>query len=157
MIEGLFLSLERGAAQQACRHLDLLAGQGVCGDRHAGRADWPGQNLTLVEAEEIEAFCQLSAHPFDLSLTRRNVVTRGIRLNPLLGQRFRIGTCEFIGVELCEPCRTLGKRLENEHLSGPEVVKHWLGRGGLRVDVLVGGRIALGDSLIVIDSAGADR
>ena len=155
MIEYLFLCPERGAPQQACVQLDLLAGQGVQGDRHAGRGDWPGQNLTLVEAEEIEAFCAASGRATDWSLTRRNLVTRGVRLNALVGQRFRIGDCELLGVALCEPCRSLGKRLENARLSGPEVVKYWLGRGGLRVDVLRGGRIAVGDPLIVDQATGA--
>ncbi|WP_412478485.1 MOSC domain-containing protein [Azonexus sp. IMCC34839] len=145
VVEHLFLSPQRGAPQQACAQLELRAGQGVVGDRHQGRTDWSGQNLTLVEAEEIEAFCALSQREVDWSLTRRNVVTRGLRLNDLVGKTFRLGDCLLRGVERCEPCRTLGQRLENTVLTGPQVVSHWLGRGGLRVDVLRGGTLRIGD------------
>ncbi|PKO38412.1 MAG: sulfurase [Betaproteobacteria bacterium HGW-Betaproteobacteria-6] len=155
VVERLFLGEARGAAQRECRQLELLAGQGVVGDRHFGRADWSGQQLTLVEAEEIERFCAHTGRPNDLSLTRRNVVTRGIRLNQLVGRQFRLGSCLLVGVELCEPCRTLGQRLANETLSPPEVVKYWLGRGGLRAHVLVSGKVACGDALTLIESGEA--
>ncbi len=145
VVEHLFLTPQRGAPQQACAQLELLAGQGVAGDRHQGRADWSGQNLTLVEAEEIEVFCAASRREVDWSLTRRNVVTRGLRLNELVGKTFRLGDCLLRGVERCEPCRTLGQRLESAALSGPQVVSHWLGRGGLRADVLRGGIVRVGD------------
>ena len=151
-IEHLFFSNERGARQTASTMLPVLAGQGVVGDRHCGRSDWVGQQLTLVEAEEIEAFCVATGRAVDWSLTRRNVVTRGVRLNALVGRRFRLGECLLFGVELCEPCRTLGQRLENAALGAPEVVRYWRGRGGLRVDVLAGSRLTLGDALIVAEN-----
>ncbi len=146
-IERLFLSPTRGAAQWECRQLELLAGQGVVGDRHFAQANWAGQQLTLVEAEEIERFCAHAGRATDLSLTRRNVVTRGIRLNKLVGRQFRLGGSLLVGIELCEPCRTLGQRLANETLSAPEVVKYWVGRGGLRANVLISGNVACGDAL----------
>jgi len=155
VVERLFLSDARGAAQRECRQLELLAGQGVVGDRHFARADWAGQQLTLVEAEEIERFCAHGGRANDLSITRRNVVTRGIRLNQLVGRQFRLGSCLLVGVETCEPCRTLGLRLANEALSPPEVVKYWVGRGGLRADVLTSGLLACGDALTLVDSGEA--
>jgi len=114
------------------------------GDRYSGQAVYPGQNLTLVEAEEIELFCAEQRRLPDLSLTRRNLVTRGVRLNALLGVEFTIGEVRLRGVELCEPCASLGLRLSSETLAPAAVVKHWLGRGGLRVDVLSGGEIVRG-------------
>lgn len=150
VVERLFLSPTRGAAQQACRQIELLAGQGVVGDRHFAKADWAGQQVTLVEAEEIERFCALTGRNTDLSITRRNVVTRGIRLNELVGRQFRLGNCLLLGIETCEPCRTLGKRLANEALSAPEVVKYWVGRGGLRANVLTSGLLACGDALSLV-------
>ena len=155
VVERLFLSHTRGEAQRECRRLELLAGQGVVGDRHFAKANGAGQQLTLVEAEEIEHFCAHTGWGNDLSLTRRNVVMRGIRLNPLVGRQFRIGSCLLVGVEFCEPCRTLGQRLANETLSPAEVVKYWLGRGGLRANVLVSGTLACGDVLTLIESGDA--
>jgi MOSC domain-containing protein YiiM len=151
-VERLFLSPARGAAQQECRQIELLAGQGVVGDRHFAQANWAGQQLTLVEAEEIEHFCAHTGRENDFSITRRNVVTRGIRLNGLVGRQFRLGSCLLVGVETCEPCRTLGQRLANDALSAPGVVKYWLGRGGLRANVLASGSISCGDELKLVET-----
>lgn len=151
-VERLFLSPARGEAQRECRQIELLAGQGVVGDRHFAKADWAGQQLTLVEAEEIERFCAHTSRTNDLAITRRNVVTRGVRLNGLVGRQFRLGNCLLLGVETCEPCRTLGKRLANEALSAPEVVKYWVGRGGLRANVLTSGPLACGDALTLVEA-----
>lgn len=145
MIERIYISPGRGAAQQSLDAAEVQAEMGIVGDRNFGRAVHPGQNLTLVEAEEIEAFCQLHGRAIDLSLTRRNLVTRGVPLNSLVGREFRMGTVIVRGVELCEPCVILGRLMADERLTVPQVVKHWLHRGGLRADVVVGGVIRLGD------------
>ncbi len=151
-VERLFLSSARGEAQRECQQIELLAGHGVVGDRHFAKTDWAGQQLTLVEAEEIERFCAHTGRTNDLAITRRNVVTRGIRLNELVGRQFHLGTCLLVGVETCEPCRTLGQRLANEALSAPEVVKYWVGRGGLRANVLSSGLLACGDALTLVEA-----
>lgn len=128
-------------------HISLRSGKGVIGDRNYGVNSHAGQNLTLVEAEEIEHFCSQSARSLDLSLTRRNLVTRGVKLNELLNVEFTIGTVRLRGVELCEPCVLIGRAMSTESLAPAAVIKHWLGRGGLRVDVLTNGDIALGDAI----------
>jgi MOSC domain-containing protein YiiM len=117
---------------------------GVVGDRNFGVCRHPGQNLTLVEAEEIERFCAEQARVPDLSLTRRNLVTRGVRLNDLVNREFSIGGVKLRGVELCEPCTILGGALSSESLPSPSVVKRWVGRGGLRVDILSDGEVFRG-------------
>ena len=152
LVERLFLSPSRGEAQRECRQIEVLAGQGVVGDRHFAKAEWAGQQLTLVEAEEIERFCAHTGRTDNLAITRRNVVTRGIRLNKLVGRQFRLGNCLLLGIETCEPCRTLGQRLANEALSAPEVVKYWVGRGGLRANVLTSGLLACGDALTLVEA-----
>lgn len=150
----LFQTPKPGAPMQPRIRIQLRAGQGIIGDRHCGRADWPGQNLTLVEAEEIESFCTTTGRTIDLGLTRRNVVTRAVRLNDLVGRRFRIGDCILLGVERCEPCNSLGRRLADASFDAAAVVRHWLGRGGLRADVLTDGTISAGDTLEIVDSEG---
>jgi hypothetical protein len=84
-------------------------GNGIEGDRHFGKRKVPGENLTLVEAEELEAFAEERGVPVDLSQSRRNIVTRGVRLNDLVGKEFRLGTALLRGVELCEPCSVMGR------------------------------------------------
>jgi MOSC domain-containing protein YiiM len=75
--------------------------------------------------------------------TRRNVVTRGVDVNALVGKRFRIGDVECEGVELCEPCRHL------ESLTKPGIIKGLVHRGGLNADILEGGEISVGDPVVV--------
>lgn len=117
---------------------------GIPGDRNFGKRIHPGQNLTLVEAEEIELFCAEHSRPADLSLTRRNLVTRGVRLNDLVNVEFTIGNVRLRGIELCEPCILLGTGLSSESLTAAAVVKHWVHRGGLLADVLSSGEIVRG-------------
>ena len=146
-IEKIFISSVRGAVQVECERIVVEAGKGAVGDRYIGLHAYPGQSLTLVEAEEIELFCAQQGLAPDLSLTRRNLITRGVRLNTLVGCEFSIGEVRLRGVELCEPCASLGQRLSSGLLSPAAVVKYWLGRGGLRVDVLSGGEILRGAGL----------
>jgi MOSC domain-containing protein YiiM len=76
--------------------------------------------------------------------TRRNVLTRGIDVNALVGRTFRIGDVLCAGRRLCEPCAHL------ERLSGPGVLRPLIHRGGLRVDVLTDGEIRLGTALSTV-------
>ena len=144
IVERIFISPASGAAQEERERIALRAGMGIVGDRNFGLSHWPGQNLTLVEAEEIELFCTEHARIPDLAMTRRNLVTRGVRLNDLVDVDFTIGTVRLRGVELCEPCSVLGDALGSESLAPSAVVKRWVRRGGLRVDVLSDGEIARG-------------
>lgn len=143
-VERIFISPDRGAAQQECERISVQGGMGIVGDRNFGKTVHPGQNLTLIEAEEIERFCEAHSRHADLSLLRRNLVTRGVKLNSLLNVEFTIGEVRVRGVELCEPCVLVGNSLSDASLSPAEIVKHWLHRGGLRVDVLSDGEIVRG-------------
>ena len=148
-VERLFISREPKGALQERDTIQLERGQGIVGDRHFGRSDWAGQNLTLVEAEEIELFCAESGRPTDPSITRRNLVTRGVRLNDLVGKTFTIGSARLHGVETCEPCGDLSRALATEALPAAAVVKRWVGRGGLRATVIESGEIAVGDGMAI--------
>jgi MOSC domain-containing protein YiiM len=118
--------------------VSAVAGCGLEGDRHyrAG-GQRPGNALTLIEAEALE----------DVGLTgaesRRQVVVRGVRLNDLIGRRFRVGDVECVGVELCEPC------LHLQSLTRPGIIDDLLHRGGLNADILSGGTISVGDAVVV--------
>ncbi|MEH6467949.1 MAG: MOSC domain-containing protein, partial [Porticoccus sp.] len=113
-----------------------------------GLSKWPGQNLTLVEVEEVENFICEQNIENDLSITRRNILTRGVRLNELVGKEFKIGGVVLRGVELCEPCRSLGAALESSNLPSKLVIEKFLHRGGLRVDVLASGVIEIGQEVV---------
>ncbi len=123
---------------------EALAGRGLRGDRYAQGAgtfsdpSGRGYDLTLVEAEALE---ELSAGGVVLAPAeaRRNLVVRGISLDGLIGQRFRVGEVECFGQRRCEPCAHL------ERLTRPGVLRGLVHRGGLRADVLSGGEIRVGD------------
>lgn len=146
-VERIFISPERGAAQIECEQISAHSKMGIAGDRNFGKSTHPGQNITLVEAEEIELFCATHSRPPDLSMTRRNLVTRGVRLNELVNVEFVIGNVRLRGIELCEPCSLIGNSLSNESLPPAAVIKHWVHRGGLLADVLCDGEITRGDRL----------
>jgi MOSC domain-containing protein YiiM len=117
---------------------DAIAGRGLKGDRyHKGRGTFSGPGrgyqLTLVEAEVLDEL----KLPWEEA--RRNIATRGIDLNALVGRRFTVGAVECIGRRLAEPCAHL------ERLSGPNLLRPLVHRAGLRADVLSGGAIALND------------
>lgn len=118
-----------------------VAGRGLEGDFHFDESAPTGEALTLIAAEAIEAFN--AEHDSDLTheQTRRQVLTRGIDLNSLLGQRFRVGDVECLGVELCEPCSRLQK------LTARPVLRGLVHRAGLRADILSDGEIAIGDEV----------
>jgi len=146
-VERLYTRAPTATGQQRHDRISVVAGAGIEGDRYYAAQDEPGQNLTLVEAEEIEAFLQANGRPHDLSITGRNVVTRGVRLNELVGREFTLGPVRLRGVELCEPCLGLGQALADATLTPAAVVKAFVHRAGLRADVLSSGTIACGDAL----------
>lgn len=146
-IERIFLAPEPGGALLEMTHIRVLAGAGIEGDRYFNADSEPGQNITLVEAEVIEAFNANFGTRHDLSCTRRNLVTRGVRLNSLVGKEFIVGTVRIRGVELCEPCMGLGEAMASEAVAPAVAVKYLLHRAGIRADVLSTGTIAIGAEL----------
>jgi MOSC domain-containing protein YiiM len=143
-IERIYTRQKPGGPQAERDTVTVVADSGIEGDRYFGHHDEPGQNITLIEAEEIEAFAREHGRPHDLSITGRNLVTRGVRLNDLVGREFRVGSVRLRGVELCEPCRGLGKSLASTELTSAAVVKRLVHRAGLRADVLSSGVIERG-------------
>jgi len=126
-----------------------VAGRGLAGDRyHDGVGTWTdwrgitaGQALTLVEAEALEAAAEELGFEVTGAMARRNVVTRGVSLDALVGERFRIGEVQCAGDRPCDPCRHL------ERLTAPRMLKALSGRGGLRADLLGSGTIRVGDAI----------
>jgi MOSC domain-containing protein YiiM len=134
----------------------LVAGRGILGDRYFDRqgtfSDWPQDHeFTLIEAEAIEAVEAEYGLVLAPGETRRNVITRGIGLNALIGRRFRIGgsvLCE--GTRLCHPCAHLEVVTKKGGLA-----RLLANRGGLRARILTGGVIRGGDAIESIDDLAA--
>jgi MOSC domain-containing protein YiiM len=132
---------------RAVASVRAIPGVGLEGDRYALRlGHWSpntqvDRDVTLIAAEEIERLAAEHGIVLAPGETRRNVTTRGIRVNELLGRRFRIGGVVCEGTRLCEPCQYLTD-LVGEPILGPLV--H---RGGLRARILTDGEIAIGDEV----------
>ncbi len=142
VVEQIHLAETESAPCLPVSEVVALTGRGLEGDRYLAPPDsWAksGCGLTLIEAEAVEA--ARAEHGIDLSggRSRRQITTRGISLNDLVGREFVVGGVRCRGVELCEPCRHL------ESLTEPGVIKAFVHRGGLRANVLDGGTIAVGD------------
>lgn len=151
-VERIFTAPRSGVAQVEQAAVRVVAGSGIEGDRYFGRHDEPGQNLTLIEIEEVEAFLREQERGDDVSITHRNLLTRGVRLNDLVGVEFFIGKVRLRGVELCEPCLGMGNALASPSITAAAVVKRFVRRGGLRVDVLSSGVIERGAAIGLLAS-----
>lgn len=141
-VEAIFVSATAGAQAQPLDAVHALAGRGLEGDRHvSGRGTFPsglpGSALTLIESEVCASF----SPPLAAGEHRRNLVTRGIDLNALVGHEFTIGEVCCRGMRLCEPCTVV-----DGYASQP-VLRALVHRGGLRADILAEGIIRVGDSI----------
>ncbi len=129
-------------------HAHAIPGLGLEGDRYALKQGTfykpePDYELTLIEAEAIEAL----KREYDLDLApgdaRRNIGTRNVPLNHLVGRELQIGDVRIRGIRLCEPCSHL------QQLTVEPVIKGLMHRGGLRAQILSDGVIHVGDSIRV--------
>lgn len=144
MIERIFTRSAIDGSTHEHQRVTVVAGAGIEGDRYFDRHEEAGQNITLIEAEALDRFNAAHHTGFDPSLTGRNLVTRGVGLNALVGREFTVGAVRLRGVELCEPCIGLGEALATSELAPAAVVKAFVGQAGLRADVLSSGEVAVG-------------
>lgn len=138
---------DESGPMQSVPEIQAVAGKGLTGDRYFdivardGKSEKTGRHATLIESEALEAL----ERDYELKLppaqSRRNIVTRGVALNHLVGREFRIGNAVFRGIRLCEPCKHL------EKMTGMPVMRGLLHRGGLRAEIIKGGTISVGDEI----------
>ena len=101
--------------------------------------------MTLIEIEAIEAVKRDDGIDLAAGEPRRNIVTRGVAVNHLVGKEFTIGNVRLRGTELCEPCAHV------EQLSWKGARQALVHRGGLNAEILTGGRIRAGDAVKIGD------
>ncbi|HEX8155951.1 MAG TPA: MOSC domain-containing protein [Solirubrobacteraceae bacterium] len=151
LVEAIALARDAEAAVRLVQEATARAGAGLHGDRYgAGRGTFSNPNaggidLTLIEAESMDALA-LDSGQLRYEDARRNIVTRGIDLNALVGERFAVGEVQCLGQRLCEPCAHL------QRLTQPGTLRGLVHRGGLRADILAGGVIRVGDEIRRIES-----
>jgi MOSC domain-containing protein YiiM len=148
-VEAIAVADRAEAPMQQMTTARAIPGRGLDGDRYASRVGTftprsgrgSGYDLTLIEAEVLDELTLPDGHRLEYAEARRNLVTRGIDLNTLVGQRFRVGDVECVGRRLCEPCAHL------ERLTHRGVVRELIHRGGLRADILTAGTITVGAAI----------
>ena len=126
--------------------IDVLANQGVIGDRHFMEFNDPFNQLSLIESENIDYYNTKYGLNISYIDFRRNIITKGIQLNNLVGKKFKIGKVELEGIDLCRPCRHL-----SEVLNQNNIIKEFLRRGGLRCQILSSSSIEVGNKIEILD------
>ena len=128
------------------KSIEVLENKGVVGDRHFDEFNDPYCQLSLIESENIDFYNS----KYNLNIPyvdfRRNIITKGVRLNDLIGKRFLVGNVKVEGVDLCRPCRHLTEILNQEN-----ILKEFLRKGGLRCQILSSSMINVGDNIKVLE------
>ena len=128
------------------KSIDVLANKGIVGDRHFNEYNDPYCQLSLIESENIDYY----NIKYDLNIPytdfRRNVITKGINLNNLIGKKLQIGNVKVEGIDLCRPCKHLTEMLNQEN-----ILKEFLRKGGLRCQILSSSSISIGDEIKILD------
>jgi hypothetical protein len=154
-IVGIYTTAVAGAPMQSLPSATIEPGKGLLGDRYAAGAGTfsktpvikPDAEITLIEDEEVSRFNEMQGLSVAAGDLRRNIVSQGIRLNDLVGRRFRVGDALLEGMRLCEPCAHLSRLVSDKVLPG---LVH---RAGLRARILRGAVIRPGD-VIQAEAAG---
>jgi len=135
----------KNQAIQEVKEINLLAGKGIIGDRHFHEHSEDRNQLTLIESENIDFYNE----KFNLKIPyinfRRNIITKGIKLNDLIGKKLTIGKMEVKGIDLCRPCKSLQKNLGQDN-----IIKEFLRKGGLRCEILTSADVKVDDEIKVL-------
>ena len=126
--------------------INVLANQGIIGDRHFKQFNDPYNQLTLIESENIDYYNIKYGLNIPYIDFRRNIVTKGIQLNDLVGKKILVGKVEIKVIDLCRPCKHLSEVLEQEN-----IIKEFLRRGGLRCQILTSSSIKINDKISILD------
>ena len=150
-VEAIHIAPASGVPMEAVERVRAIAGVGLEGDRYAAKTGrWSpdpkvDRDITLVAAEAVERLADAFSIDLAPGETRRNVTTRGVDLNALVGRRFRVGDAECEGTRLCEPCQYL------TDLLGKPILEPLVHRAGLRARIISGGEIAVGAEVVPLD------
>lgn len=148
VLAAVFVAPEAGAPMRSVRQVRAVPGRGLEGDRyfdHAGSfSRWPGphRDVSLVAEEALSAMAAETGLVLPPAASRRNLLTRGVPLNELVGQTFTVGGVRLRGERLCQPCKALARRTGLDGL-----VPALRNRGGLRARLLTEGVVRVGDPI----------
>ena len=125
--------------------INLIAGKGIIGDRHFKDYNDPFNQLTIIESENIDEYNLKNKLNIPYLNFRRNIVTKGIKLNDLVEKKISIGSVILNVIDLCRPCRHLSEKLNRD-----DIIKEFMRKGGVRCQIINDGKISLGDKIKII-------
>ena len=125
--------------------IDLIAGKGIVNDRHFKDYNNPLNQLSIIECENIDEYNLKNKLNIPYLNFRRNIVTRGIKLNELIGKKISIGSVKIEVLDLCRPCRHLSEKLVRS-----DIIKEFLRKGGVRCQIMNDGKISLNNKIKII-------
>jgi len=126
--------------------INVLANKGVVGDRHFKEFNDPYNQLTLIESENIDYYNIKYSLNIPYVDFRRNIITKGIKLNDLVGKKILVGKVQLEGIDLCRPCRHLSEVLGHEN-----IIKEFLRKGGIRCQILTTSSIKISDKISLVN------
>ena len=126
-------------------NVEVVAGKGIKGDRNYHDNNEAKKQITLIESESIDYYNQKFNTNFSYLDLRRNLITKNIQLNELVGKKLSIGQIDIQVHDLCRPCNYL-----QEILGKDNIIKEFLRRGGLRCEILISGNIKVGDEIKIL-------
>ena len=124
--------------------IEVVASKGILGDRYFHDFNGDREQITLIESENIDYYNNTFNTKFTYVEFRRNIITKNIKLNDLVGKTILVGNIELKVNDLCRPCKDLQQRLGKSN-----IIKEFLRRGGLRCEILSSGTINVGDKITI--------
>ena len=141
-VVNICIAPESGKKMEEMNSIKVIANKGIVNDRYFKENNDKNNQITLIESENVDYYNKISGTNFIPTDFRRNVITKGISLNKLVGKEILIGEVRLKIHDLCEPCRYLQELLGEKNL-----VKKLLNRGGLRCELLTNGNINVNDPI----------
>ncbi len=142
----LGIATNRNQPIKEVNSIEVLANKGVLGDRHFQEFNDPYNQLSLIESENIDDYNIRFGLNIPYIDFRRNIITKGINLNDLIGKKLKIGNVELEAIDLCRPCKHL-----TEVLNQDNILKEFLRKGGLRCQILSSYNINVGDKIEILN------
>ena len=125
--------------------IEVLSQKGILGDRHFREHKNHKGQITLIEKENIDYYNNKYKTKISYIDFRRNIITEGIELNNLIQKKIKIGDIKILPYELCRPCSHLEQMVNSK-----DIIKEFLKKGGLRCEVLVSGKVKIGDEIRIL-------
>jgi len=134
------IAKNRGSKITNVKIVETIRGKGLVNDRHFKENNEKKCQITLIELENINHYNRITNSNIPAINFRRNIITKDVKLNKLIGKEFFVGEVKLKAHDLCRPCKHLQELLKQK-----DIIKEFLYKGGLRCEILSDGKISVGD------------